>query len=133
MNIDIVSYNNEYFETISQWWKDSCGTEPVEGMMIENGTFILMINKVPALCVTVLLTQSKQMAYIFGFVKNPLFKGINLEPYGKVLWDYCADFAKAHGYKRLLCFADNPKLKEKYERFGFTKTLDNLSSFVREI
>lgn len=130
-NYKIVEYQNTDFKTISSWWEQRGESLPSE-ILTEDGTFVLEIEGKAALCVTVLLTQVKGMAYLFAFVKNPEFKE-SLEPYGKQLWSHCFDFAKKRGYQRLICFAPNEKLSEKYERFGMRKTMSNLSSFVRDL
>lgn len=131
--ITIKPYSHSDFEQICSWWDGYGESRPVEGMMIENGTFILELNEIPTLCLTVLLTQSKEMAYLFAFIKNPTFNGQNLEEYGRVLWDYCAKFAKDLGYKRVICFAGTNKLKDKYEKFGMKQTMTGLSSLVKEL
>lgn len=131
--IKIRSYKNTEFEGISEWCKYFTSVSPLPNMLLENGTFVLEIENVSALCVTVLLTQSKDMAYIFNFIKNPLFDGVNLEEYGKVLWSHCFNWAKEQGYSQLICFSDNDKLTDKYQRFGMKKNLTGLTSFIVEI
>jgi hypothetical protein len=130
MNPTIRSYKDADFDTIVSWWEDYKECPPLEGMMLSDGSFILELNKVPAMSLTVLLTQSKEISYIEGFIKNPLFKDINLESYGKILWNHCFEYAKSRGYKRAICFSMEEKLFNKYERFGMTKTKPCIS-FVR--
>lgn len=126
----IRSYKPTDYENICSW----VGTRIPEGMLVENGTFVLEIENVAALTLSVFLTQSKQVAYLMGFYKNPIFKSISLEPFGQQLWNHCFEHAQSKGYKRILCFAETnvPKLQEKYMRFGMTKTID-LVGFVKEI
>jgi hypothetical protein len=129
----IKQFKPSDYEMIASWWTSYNEPAPVQGSMISDGTFIMEINKTPALCLTTFLTQSKEVAYIAGFVKNPKFKDINLEPEGKLLWDHCFKFAKDKGYKRVICFSVVSKLADKYERFGMRKTYNNLNSFVKEL
>lgn len=133
MNVNIRQYKNEDYEMIKSWHIISTGETPMDGLMIENGTFILERANIPALCLTVLLTQSNQVSYCFGYIKNPLFKEQNLENEGRALWEHCFSFAKEKGYNNILCFSNVDKLKDKYQRFGMRKTMDNLSSFVRNL
>lgn len=123
-------YKNSDYSELCSW----IGLQLPEGMLVENGTFILELDNVPALTLTVFLTQSKQIAYLEGFNKNPLFKERNLETEGQKLWDHCFNFAREQGYARLLCCAEArvDKLKAKYQRFGMTKTID-LTGFVKEL
>lgn len=101
--------------------------------MVEDGTFVLELDNIAVLSATVLLTQSKEMAYIEGFIKNPAVKHFNLECYGKSLWEHCYDYAKAKGYKRVLTYPSVNKLVEKYTRFGMRITVRNLTSLVKEL
>lgn len=130
MNYAIRPYRHTDFKEIASWWQMSTGQTPATHMMVEDGTFILEIDNKPALALTTLLTQSKDMAYLFSFIKNPVFKQ-TLETYGKILWDHCSDYAKEKGYTRVICFADETKLADKYLRFGMQKTSDKLTGFVR--
>lgn len=132
MNYIIRSYQHKDFSEVASWWNISTKQLPPEGLMIEDGTFILELNQIPALCLTVLKTQSKEICYLFGYVKNPKFHG-SLEEYGQALWNHCFDYAKNAGYKRIMCIAQISQLKHKYERFGMTRTLDGVSTFAREL
>lgn len=131
--IKVRAYKNSDYSTISSWWKNSTGARPAKGLMIENGTFILELNGIPAMCLTVLLTQSKEIAYCTAFIKNPIFKDDNLEEYGQILWSCCNAYAKSNGYKRTICFSNIPQLQEKYKRFGYIPEHKNLTNFVKEL
>lgn len=131
MKYNVTPYSSSQFNEISSWWKESTGQEPLREMLLEDGTFILNLNGVPALCLTVLLTQSSCMSYLFGFVKNPLFKASNMEEYGKILWDHCCEYSKSRGHTQAICFSEIPSLQEKYKRFGMTPTVSNLTGFIK--
>lgn len=133
MKSTIRPYSNKDFSVIKDWWLDATKVGPTEDMLAEDGTFILELNGFPALCLTVLTTQVKGMAYIFSFIKNPLFKKVQLENYGQMLWDHCFEYAKNKGYTKVICFSDNEKLQKKYERFGMSVTGTNLAALVKEL
>lgn len=133
MNCLIRSFKNDEFSTIANWWTLQNECPPLEGMMVEDGTFVLELNNIPILSATVFLTQSKEMAYFEGFIKNPTVKKFNLETYGKMLWQHCCEWASARGYKRLIVYCNVNKIVEKYTRFGMRKTASDLTSLVREI
>lgn len=133
MNFNIKPYKNSDFEQIVSWWNFYKECPPIEGMMIEDGTFILELNNTPAICVTVFLTQSKEICYFEGLIKNPMFKDNNLNEYVKLLVDHCSDYCKNKGYKRVVAFSSNSKLTNKYESFGFNRTLQNLTGLMREL
>lgn len=130
--MNIRNYKHSDFEDIVSWWEHYKEVPPVQGAMMEDSTFVLEINNISALSLTVLFTQSKEIAYIEGFIKNPLFKE-SLEKQGAELWNHCFDYAKAQGYKRVFCYCAAEPLKNKYERFGMTKSVDKLTAFGREL
>lgn len=127
----IRSYKKSDFNMIYSWWEQIGEPLPIEGVMIENGSFLLELDNVPALALTILLTQSKELAFIEGFIKNPIFKK-SLEPYSQILWNHCLDYAKNLGYKRVLVLSDKEKLFSKYEHYGMIKTIP-MMCFVREL
>lgn len=132
--MNIRKYQVSDFSMLHTWYtRESVPQELLIDAVSEDGTFILELEGVPSLSLTVLKTQCKQIAYLFNFIKNPEHKDINLEEYGHVLWDHCCNYAKDAGYKRVLCFANIPQLKEKYKRFGMTITSPNLTGFVKEL
>lgn len=126
LNYSIRAYKNEDYEMISNWWIEHTGEAPVEGAMIEQGTFILEIRSEPALCLTALTTSSKQLAYIHWFVKNPLFEQ-SLEHFGKILFDYCCEWLKEQGFNNVRTMAEETSLQNKYKRFGFKKEMSVLT------
>lgn len=129
--MNIRPYKHSDYETICSWWTTHGEPGPVLGMMIEDGTFVAELCDEPALSLTVFLTQSKELAYLEGYVKNPKFK--NLEAEGKQLFEHCYDFAKSKGYKRVVMFSQVPKLNEKCIRYGMLKAASHLSSTVKEL
>lgn len=133
MKYNIRSYKNEDFNILSSWFNEYENTILPKDLMVEDGTFILEMNGVPALSLTVLLTQAKGMAYLFAYIKNPILKGYNMDYFGSILWKYCQDYAKEKGYNKLICFSPDEKLTEKYKRFGMKENLKNLTSFIMEL
>lgn len=129
----IRAYKPEDFQMLSSWSIGYGQSAPLEGMFSEDGTFILEIAGMPALSQSVLFTQSKQICYLELCIKNPAFRGINLESDLSVLWDHIFSYAKEKGYKNIFGYAMVDKLKVKYERMGLIKVADNLSSFSRSL
>jgi hypothetical protein len=133
MTHNIRPYKHSDYENIVSWWLSYNECPPVFGMMVEDGTFVLQLNNVPALSLTVFLTQSKEISYLEGFIKNPVFKDISLEDYDRLLWDHCFNYAKLRGYKRIVALCEEPKLFNKYKRLGMTEICSSLKSFTREL
>lgn len=129
----IRAYKHSDFMTLRQWYVDSGVCPPEEGMLVEDGTFILEVEGIPALSQTVYLTQSKELCYLEGIIKNPAFKQVSLEALIPPLWDTIFSFAKDRGYKNILGYCVVDKLKDKYVRLGLTRSMDNLSAFTRSL
>lgn len=132
MKVFIRPYHPNDYGMICSWWGEFGQDVPTPGMLLEDGTFILDLDGTSSLCLTVLLTQSKDMSYLFAYIKNPLYCGC-LEEYGKQLWDHCFDYAASKGYSRIICFADNPKLEAMYKRFGMIETTKNMTGLIKEL
>lgn len=130
MTHTIRPYRHSDFSMIVSWWNAAGQCPPIEGMMSPAGSFVLELNGEPALSLSLLLTQSKEISFIEGFIKNPAFKQ-SLEEYGTVLWQHCFSVAEELGYKRVVCYCLEDKLINKYKRFGMEQTASGLSSFVR--
>lgn len=131
--IHIRPYENDDFEMIRQWWIDYDEIPPSPGMMCEDGTFVLEWNEEPLLSLTVLRTQNLEMSYFEGYISRPGLEANLREELGFALWNYCFTYLKKHGYKRVICFTDKPKLVKRYEEFGMGVTMSGLTAMVREI
>lgn len=127
--ITIRNFKKNDFETILSWWNEVKEIGPTIEMLPEESTFILEINNVPKMCVTVYLTNTNYVAYAENFVKAP---GLS-NKYSKTLVNHIEKFTKDKGFKVLLCLSYKEKLKRRYEKLGYRNTLNNLSSFVKEL
>lgn len=119
------------FPMITKWWEMSGELGPLEGMLTKDSTFICYVGDTPGLCVTLYLTNSPDVCYVENFVGNPEVRGALRRDASLYLSNYIAAFAQSKGYRFLLCLAHKEPLKQRYEELGFTRTLDNLSSFLR--
>lgn len=133
MKTIIRPYIEKEFDLIAGWWRESGSVPPCPGMMIEDGTFVVDLDDTPTMSLTVLLTQSKQMAYIEGYICRPGVKKEVRSEIGADLWNHCFEFAKARGYARVVCLAPNEKLASRYEDLGMTRTLSEIHSLAREL
>lgn len=128
MNIRL--YKKEDYELVKSWWLAAKEFAPLEEMLPEESTFILEINNEPKICLTTYLTNCKFFAYLENFVKDPNF---NNEEAIQKLVSHVEKFVKDKGYRVLFCLSYKDKLKERYEELGYTNTLNNLSSFNKEL
>lgn len=129
----IREYEESDFEEICSWWDAAQEPGPPEGAMIPDGTFVLEIDGVPSLSLTVFLTQSKKIAYLEGFISRPGIEKKIRNDLSEILWDYACQFADCRGYKTVIMYAQKPKLVERYERMGMTRAQSGLTALYRSI
>jgi hypothetical protein len=130
MNISIRHYTPQDFKMLESWWKYTNQAGLTESMLPNETTFVMEIDSVPASCVCLYLTNCYELAYLGNFVSNPELKGPKRHEANKELMKFIKDFANESGYKHVLAFAKEEKLKTHFETLGMRKTLKNLDSFV---
>jgi|SRR6478735_2608065 len=133
MNISIRAYQHTDFEEICKWWVGHHELPPIQGMMIENGTFILENDHQPVMTLTAFMTQSKEVSYIEGYCAKPGLDSALRRTLGEMIWEHCFQFLRSNGFKRALAFTDKPELVNRYKKFGMIKNMDGLSSLGREL
>jgi hypothetical protein len=131
MKFGIRPYQHSDFETICSWWEASHETAPIPGMMIEYGTFILEIDGAPSMSLTVLLTQSKEISFLEGFIAKPGIEKNLRQEASQCLVNHCYSFAHFKGYKNILCYSKVEKLSKRYESLGMTRSQSGLTGFYR--
>jgi hypothetical protein len=133
MKYSIRSFSKTDYPMIKEWWTSQNEIAPTLGMLPEESTLILELDDKPSLCLTVYLTNCKEVAYLENFVGNPLIKSKERKQASQFIVDSGINFAKTLGYKRILCFTNVDKLKNRYKELGMSESLTNLCSFVKEV
>lgn len=130
MKFQIRNLQAHEVESVIQWY----GNDPVPtpDMMPLESTFICEIDSVPALCVTLYLTNGP-LAYIELFIGNPDKRGPLRREATQALVNHFEHFAREKGYTKLLCLAPNESLRRYYQRLGYTLTLDSVSALLKEL
>lgn len=131
--MNIRNFKQSDYPMIYNWWSVQKEQAPLLGMLPEESTFVLELNKQPALCVTIYLTNTKELAYVENLVGNPELKSKERKEATYHLNEHLKEFAKSKGYKRLVCMSEKAQLKNYYTSLNYTETLNNVSTFVREL
>lgn len=129
--ISIRNYRKEDWAMVESWWAHASEISPVPGMMPEESSFIAEVDGIPALAVTVYLTNTPEIAYVENFIGNPAVKGGSRREASVLLSHHIAGFARGRGYRRLLCMTEKPKLMDRYQELGFSPTLSGVTTLVR--
>lgn len=118
--------------TMIQLWAIDQNMAPVWDISLpEDSTFVLEIDGVPALTACLYLMNSKQACMIEHLVGNPEFKNKGRREAVTVLFKYLEDLAKSKGYTNVVLFSYEDKLKDKYEALGYSRTLENVTTFSK--
>lgn len=128
----VRNYEPDDYLMIVSWWKDHKEIGPTEEMLPVESTFIIEENKVPVLCATLYLTNTKEFCIVDNLVANPNHKEKRRRAV-EVMDEQLVMFAKKLGYKKLLCMTEKPVLKKRYMEFGFKPTLENITALIKEI
>lgn len=121
------------YPMISSWWEKANEIGPLESMIPIDSTFILELNGIPTLCVSLYLTNITEYCLVENFIGNPEIKGVERRAASHTLLRHLEHFAQDKGYKRLFCLAHKGPLKTRYSELGFTMTDDNVASFCKVI
>ena len=127
----IRPYRHSDFKTIASWWTDRGDIAPHQGMLVEDGTFVLEDAVGPIMSQTILTTQSKDICILEFFCKNsnrPVERGVE-----QVLWKHCFDWAKSQGYKYVVGYSKVERIFPRLEAAGMTRSMGGLQSFFKEL
>ena len=127
MKIKLI--DSDDYETISEWWK-SHDWEPVHPYLLTNSGFLIMDEDLPIVAGWYVKTNGLT-ALVEWIVKNPeakprqFIKGLSL------LCETIEDLAKGDGYKMIITFLENNKLKKFMERRKYEQADMGLDTDVK--
>lgn len=131
--MDIRPYTHNDYEMIASWWKASGSQAPAQVLMPEGSTYVLSIDKVPALSVSLYFTNCKAICYVENFVGNPEMKGPKRKAAGHTLMSFIERRAKENGFTHLWGTSFRESTTKRYQEIGFTEAMKNVSSLIKEI
>lgn len=130
--ITIQKYHPSYFETLDSWWEHYNETAPTKELIPES-TFIVFCKDTPILSVSLILGNITEYCTVDNFIGNPDYEGPIRHEAGFLLNAHIAEYAKNLGYKKLFCMSYREPVKRRYEELGYVKTLDNVTTYIKEI
>lgn len=133
MEYSVRLYKDSDYAEVKRWYAQTEEGIPAPDLFPHESTLILEADGSPVFCLIVYLTNSKKLCYFEGWVGNPDFRGEKRDEASHRLVDAACAFAKSLGYQNALTFSYRDKVKERIGDFGFIRTLDNLSAFVKEL
>jgi hypothetical protein len=132
MTLTVRPYTGFDFPLVHNWWSKSNEIAPwTPTLMPLDSTFVCCVDDTPAVCVSVYLTNCKEICYIEGLISNPLLTKQQRTAAVEKLNEHITTFAKQLGYKRMICLAYKEPLKKRYEELGYMKTIEHCSAFCK--
>ncbi len=128
---NIRNYTSSDYNTISNW-SHQRGMGVLKESMIPSTTYIVEKEGQPVVTGCLFLMNCEAGCMVENILSNPEFDG-NREGATQFLFSKLEDKAKNLGYNTMVIFSYEPKIKQLYETLGFTKTLENVTTFAKEI
>lgn len=133
MEIEIRPYRQSDYEEICEWWRNHHECHPSDGMMVENGTFVLTFSGVLFVTLTAFYTQSKKVAFLEGFCAKPGIPDGLRHTLAEMLFEHCCDYLRNKGYTRVNILTSEGGLVKRYEELGMSLQVSGLHSLGKEI
>lgn len=132
--LTIRSYNeSQDFSMLESWWLHN-NTKIWKTALPKESTFIAEYNNKPIASICIYLMNSPDAAMVENLIGNP---DPELKEHRKeavdLLFKHVEEVAKSLGYTTLVLFSYEDKLKDRYSNLGYTKTLENVTTFSKKI
>jgi len=129
MKIKLI--DSDDYAIISEWWK-SHDWEPVHPYLLSNSGFLIMDEDVPVVAGWYVKTNGLT-ALVEWIVKNPKAKPMQLIKGLSLLCKTIENLAKLDGFRMLLTFLENNKLKKFMERRQYQQGDIGLDTYVKTL
>lgn len=129
--IQIRTLEGSDFSLLSAWWSEHGMPSPTRDIYPPT-SYMCLYDGVPTLSASLFLMNCPGAAKIENLVGNPLLRAERKECV-PLLFRHVERIAAAWGYKQLILFSYEDKLKQKYEDLGYVKTLENVTTFSKKI
>lgn len=126
-------YTTADYPMIESWWKASDMPVPPINAIPEATTFIVEMDNVPAISLSLVETNISAYAYVDFFVGNPKITNPLRQFASTLLVDHIVDLSRTKGYERLIALSLKPKLTEYYTSFEFRPTFSGITCLMRDL
>ena len=128
----IKFFSDEDYSEIVRWYMASDGQAPPIEYLPQESTFLVLAGNSLILSVSLILSNSA-FCYAEFFIGNP-DADRKLRQDGSIfLADFIRNFAHESGYQRIACFAPNARLRDYYQKLGFSPTLPDLTGMTMKL
>jgi hypothetical protein len=131
LSFNIRQYEPSDFDTLSAWWVQANEPGPTKGMMPYT-TYVCTQGFEPIASIS-LITTNANWAMLENLIAKPSLEKNLRREVTSMLVEHACKRAKQMGYQALVCMSYRPKLTERYKSHGFSETLTNVTTLIREI
>lgn len=121
-------------EKIKSWWDAAEMRGFHEGFIPHDHAYVVYDNTDNARALLCLYTTNiSEYAYLECFVSDPTLETAHRREVTEFLVEYVENKAKQLGYRKLICLTHIDPLKPRYEALGYQRSLNNVTTFVKEL
>lgn len=133
MHIRNVEIAKDY-ELVSSWWRAANEPGPTVTMMPEESTFIIEdLKGTPIAAITVYLLNTSRFAQLENLIAAPNLTLSTRREAVQNLVSYAENYIRSLGYQGVACMSYRPKLTERYQQLGYTRTLEQVTTLFKEL
>lgn len=129
--MNLTDLDNKEFNIIQEWWKFN--DLKIWKDILPETTYIVWENEIPVVSACLYLMNSPRACMIENLIGNPEFDRTKRKECTKLLFEFLEDKAKELGYKTVVLFSYEDKLKDYYSSLGYEKTLSNVTTFSKKL
>lgn len=127
-------YNEEKdFETVCSWWTARSLPRIWKALLPLETTFVVEHDGVPVTCACLYLMNCPDASMVEMLASNPnVSKEVRREGVS-LIFSHLEKEAKSRGYRTLVLFSYEDKLKDRYLELGFIPAISNVTTFAKSI
>lgn len=118
---------------VINWWESASMHGFTSNYLPSDSSYMVLIDKQPAAVLALYKTNIKEYAYLECYVSNPEISKDNRRKATEHLVNYIEEQARQLGYHKLVCLTHIEALKPRYAALGYIPSLNNVTTFVKEL
>lgn len=118
---------------LTRWWEASEMYGFSWNYLPRDTAYMAEVDGIPGAVISVYKTNIKEYAYLECYVSNPEMKKAHRRAATEAVMKHAENQAHSMGYNKLVCLTHVDGLKPRLEELGFLRSLNNVTTFVKEL
>ncbi len=131
--VSIKLVKNTDIPMIVKWWEAAEMYGFTGDYLPSDSSYMAYYNDEPCALLALYKTNIKEYAYLECYVSNPSISKDIRRKTTEHLLNYIEEQARSLHYRKLVCLTHIPALKPRYEALGYKPSLNNVTTFVKEL